>query len=201
MSRSTTRLATPTPVVVFPCGSMSTTSTRRPSNASDAPRFTAVVDLPTPPFWLTIAITRAVVCTASTADKTDLPRRGEMLVDVALGALREQARLVQRRVVGDLLEERLQHLADPGVAAESRCHDPFALEDRNHVVAAEGELAQAQRRLLREHRAHPGLEALVGPIALAQPRAVDVGAAQGEKPLEMLGADAAEARRPAGARD
>src|ERR1700682_681630 len=69
MSRSTARLSTPTPVVVFPCGSMSTTRTRRPSSASDAPRFTAVVDLPTPPFWLTIAITRAVVCTASTADK------------------------------------------------------------------------------------------------------------------------------------
>src|ERR1700676_626536 len=170
MSRSTARLSTPTPVVVFPCGSMSTTRTRRPSNASDAPRFTAVVDLPTPPFWLTIAITRAVVCTASTADKTDLPRHGEMLDDVAFSALREQARLVQRRVVGDLLEECLQHLADPRVAAETGCHDPPALEDRDHVAAAEGELAQPQGRLLGEHRGHANFEPLVGVIALAQSR-------------------------------
>src|ERR1035437_7830690 len=120
MSRSTTRLSTPTPVVVFPCGSISTTRTRRPSSASDAPRLTAVVDFPTPPFWLTIAMMRAVLCIGTTADKkTDLPGRGEVLVDVAFCTLGERARLVPRRVIGDLLEQRLEHLPDAVVAAKS----------------------------------------------------------------------------------
>jgi hypothetical protein len=48
------------PVEAFPCGSRSTTNTRNPRSASAAPRLTAVVDLPTPPFWLAIAMMRAV---------------------------------------------------------------------------------------------------------------------------------------------
>ena len=47
----------PRPVLAFPWGSRSTTSTRSPCSASAAPRFTAVVVLPTPPFWLAIAST------------------------------------------------------------------------------------------------------------------------------------------------
>src|ERR1700736_1346098 len=120
MSRSTARLSTPTPVVVFPCGSMSTTSTRRPSSARDAPRLTAVVDFPTPPFWLTIAITRAVVCSGTTNEANLTSGRAEMLVDVAFRTRAEQARLVPRRVVGDLLAQRAEHLADGPVSAKSR---------------------------------------------------------------------------------
>src|ERR1035441_1036511 len=41
-----------------PCGSRSTTSTRDPCCASDAATLTAVVVLPTPPFWLAIVMTR-----------------------------------------------------------------------------------------------------------------------------------------------
>ena len=51
-------LATPKPVVAFPCGSESMTSTRRSFAASDAAKLMAVVVLPTPPFWLAIANTR-----------------------------------------------------------------------------------------------------------------------------------------------
>ena len=43
-------LLTPRPLVVFPWGSMSMSSTRLPSWATQADRFTAVVVLPTPPF-------------------------------------------------------------------------------------------------------------------------------------------------------
>src|ERR671934_1432833 len=46
----------PRPVEALPCGSRSTTRTRLPRPASAAPRLTAVVVLPTPPFWLAIAI-------------------------------------------------------------------------------------------------------------------------------------------------
>src|SRR3954447_600949 len=51
----------PIPVVALPCGSRSMTKTRNSSSASAAPRFTAVVVLPTPPFWLAIEITRGSV--------------------------------------------------------------------------------------------------------------------------------------------
>jgi hypothetical protein len=48
----------PRPLVEFPCGSMSTNRTRLPRSARQAPRLIAVVVFPTPPFWLTTAITR-----------------------------------------------------------------------------------------------------------------------------------------------
>ena len=53
--------ATPTPLVALPCGSASTSRTRFSAIASAAERLTAVVVLPTPPFWFAIAMTRAIV--------------------------------------------------------------------------------------------------------------------------------------------
>src|SRR5437899_8261513 len=46
---------TPNPVVALPCGSRSTRRVGRSARASPAARLTAVVVLPTPPFWFTIA--------------------------------------------------------------------------------------------------------------------------------------------------
>src|SRR6267143_1348968 len=51
-------LSTPLPMVALPCGSRSISSTRRRVAASDAARLTAVVVLPTPPFWFAMAMTR-----------------------------------------------------------------------------------------------------------------------------------------------
>src|SRR5688500_8217722 len=50
----------PRPTDNDPWGSKSTRSTLRPYSASEAPRLIVVVVLPTPPFWLHIAITRAL---------------------------------------------------------------------------------------------------------------------------------------------
>src|SRR5262249_13426428 len=50
------------PTESAPCGSKSTSSTRRPNSASAAPRLMVVVVLPTPPFWLHTATTRAGPC-------------------------------------------------------------------------------------------------------------------------------------------
>ena len=58
---STVRGETPTPLLALPCGSRSTSSVRRSAAATLAARFTAVVVLPTPPFWLTTAMTRAAL--------------------------------------------------------------------------------------------------------------------------------------------
>jgi hypothetical protein len=48
-------------MVALPCGSMSASSTRWPDAASDAARFTQVVVLPTPPFWLATAMMRLML--------------------------------------------------------------------------------------------------------------------------------------------
>ena len=54
---STLFLSTPSPLVVFPCGSISIASTFFPFSARQAERLIAVVDLPTPPYWFATAIT------------------------------------------------------------------------------------------------------------------------------------------------
>ena len=59
MEWETPRLSTPLPIVAFPWGSASTSSTRWPAAARDAARFTLVVVFPTPPFWLATAMTSA----------------------------------------------------------------------------------------------------------------------------------------------
>src|SRR5215469_16973748 len=51
----------PTPLEALDCGSQSTRSVRKPSEASEAARLMAVVVLPTPPFWLATAITLPTV--------------------------------------------------------------------------------------------------------------------------------------------
>src|SRR5690625_2415913 len=55
----------PNPADAAPWGSRSTSSTLRPYSASAAPRLIVVVVLPTPPFWLHIAMIRAGPCPLS----------------------------------------------------------------------------------------------------------------------------------------
>jgi len=57
--RSSSWWAIPNPAESAPCGSKSTNSTRRPHSARAAPRLMVDVVLPTPPFWLHMASTRA----------------------------------------------------------------------------------------------------------------------------------------------
>ena len=54
----------PRPTDSAPCGSKSTSSTAAPDSASAAPRLIVVVVLPTPPFWLHTATTRAGPCSS-----------------------------------------------------------------------------------------------------------------------------------------
>src|SRR3974390_3138587 len=58
MLRSTVRGETPTPLLALPCGSRSSSKVFRSAAATLAARLTAVVVLPTPPFWFTTAMTR-----------------------------------------------------------------------------------------------------------------------------------------------
>src|ERR1700719_1523757 len=129
-------LSMPTPVVVLPWGSISTSSTRRPMSASEAPRLTAVVLLPTPPFWLTTAIMRGVPC--------PLVANAVALVDVALGALDQQVPLVPSRIIDDLFEQRRQRSAHARIAAEARRRYAAFDQHCNHVVAGDRKVADRE---------------------------------------------------------
>src|SRR5262245_21940625 len=61
MECSRDNLSTPLPVVALPCGSRSISNTRRLVATREAARLIQVVVLPTPPFWLAIANTLAMV--------------------------------------------------------------------------------------------------------------------------------------------
>src|SRR5262245_4087971 len=66
----------PRPVLALPCGSRSTTRTRRPQAASAVARLIVVVVLPTPPFWLASArmrVTGTDVAMLSASCTRDLP--------------------------------------------------------------------------------------------------------------------------------
>src|SRR5438445_279194 len=65
----------PTWAVAWPCGSRSTSSTSCPVAESAAARFTAVVVLPTPPFWFTTAIDRGFMSTLLRSRAPYVPRR------------------------------------------------------------------------------------------------------------------------------
>ena len=77
------RCSTPSAVLALPWGSRSITRTCSPWSASAAAMFTAVVVLPTPPFWLAIVKTRwrsgrgspllAAVCSRRTARSASAP--------------------------------------------------------------------------------------------------------------------------------
>src|SRR3954467_3171123 len=62
MVRSSCWEGTPRPTDSAPCGSRSTSSTLRPCSTSAAPRLMVDVVLPTPPFWLHMAMIRAGPC-------------------------------------------------------------------------------------------------------------------------------------------
>src|ERR1035437_6952306 len=59
--------------VRWPCASRSMSNTLCPNSASAAPRFTAVVVLPTPPFCIATAIVRAKIAPSLTQGGADRP--------------------------------------------------------------------------------------------------------------------------------
>src|SRR5579875_2850438 len=88
--------SSPRPVVALACGSRSTSSVRKPSSASAAPRLMAVVVLPTPPFWFATAITRA---TDASTPALPLAHCGRMRKPAAGGEAEEAPPLAARKDV------------------------------------------------------------------------------------------------------
>src|ERR1700730_1334971 len=66
-------------MVRCPWGSRSMQRTRLPISASAPPRLTAVVVLPTPPFWLAMARTRVILVRPSGPDRTDALHQGVII--------------------------------------------------------------------------------------------------------------------------
>src|SRR5580658_2257308 len=117
-------LSTPQPIVALPCGSRSRSRTVRLVAASEAARLTAVVVLPTPPFWFAMAITRFM-----SRQFTALSRRG--FESLALcdepGVCELDARaceLVGNRVGGTILAARtLEYFGEAGGNSCNRSMD------------------------------------------------------------------------------
>src|SRR5689334_1027561 len=135
--------STPQPIVALPCGSMSISSTRRRVAANEAARFTAVVVLPTPPFWFATAMMRFMARILDHA----LPERGcdfETAVLRVAGRVQVERRGIclhsQRAPVGLDLEEA--QVAETALVEQ--------LEIREHLVhhvarvAAAREMARAR---------------------------------------------------------
>ena len=87
MVRSSSCGLMPRPTDAAPCGSKSTMSTWRPYSASAAARLMVVVVLPTPPFWLHIAMTRAGPCDASGGGLGEHGQRPPDGVELRVGRL------------------------------------------------------------------------------------------------------------------
>ena len=79
------------------------------------------------------------------------------------------------RIIDDLFEQRGQRCADPLVAAKLSRSGTTSDQDRHHVVAGNGKVAQRQRRLFFQHLGDARFEALVLFRAFGQAAADDVG--------------------------
>src|SRR5579871_4876246 len=102
----------PWDIVRFPWGSMSTQSTRCPSSAKAAARFSVVVVLATPPFWLANAMTLAFPSTvAPMLELLESLPVGIRMVRV------DSCMLTQQGTPGES-----HYIYDPGMAAGKR-HD------------------------------------------------------------------------------
>ena len=77
----------PNPVEAFPCGSKSITNTLRPTSARQAPRLTAVVLFPTPPFWFAMAITRAPSVTQLPSASCPTPHASSSAATPPIGSI------------------------------------------------------------------------------------------------------------------
>src|SRR5581483_4160517 len=156
--------SSPRPVVALACGSRSTSSVRKPSSASAAPRLMAVVVLPTPPFWFATAITRA---TDASTPALPLAHRGRMRKPAAGGEAEEASPLAAwKDVVVYVREHEPGRLGRGGDALEigARGLHREHLPARGDEAGAEGEKCVDPERAgdyrggAHPHRFGPSLE-------------------------------------------
>src|SRR5262245_5993752 len=140
--RSSVRLSTPQPIVALPWGSRSMRSTRRCIAAIEAARFTAVVVLPTPPFWFATAMIRFIRLNLTKFDEAAFGveardpdrahrqhfpacRKGLQLLLRNLALQREEPPALAGEVSGhpDELRERAEGPCEDGIERLFRLHD------------------------------------------------------------------------------
>src|SRR5436305_531396 len=144
----------PCDIVRLPWGSMSQHSTRWPSSAKATARFSVVVVLATPPFWLANAITLAVAFTAlppggrysyagvfARGDRNPLPLRGK-------GAPMA-ARAVFSAPVSHLLDRRLVFVTGKGGVGKSTVATALGMLAARHGLRTIVAELSAQERVSR----------------------------------------------------
>src|SRR3954464_11056987 len=87
-------------MVRLPCGSMSTHKVRCPDSANAQARFSVVVVLATPPFWLANAMTLALFSTTGSAFSSGIPYTARYS-DVVYGFLHARIGTCRGRRVRD----------------------------------------------------------------------------------------------------
>src|SRR5215469_2704708 len=133
----------PSPVLAFPCGSRSISSTRWPIAASAVARLIAVVVLPTPPFWLASATMRA-------------RRAAGMARGSASSLARLTGDLLQTKndppPIGQALFDRHGHC--PGFASKGQfLVEPLAFREQTHGIGPQKRCRQIEQAAERRARA------------------------------------------------
>src|SRR6476646_3716289 len=142
-------------MVALPCGSRSTSSTRRSACARAAAKLTLVVVLPTPPFWFTTASTRATSAPCRTKHEMALrvEQRHLQRDDPAVTSLRRgTCHCCQHAAGGHEVRAARPELIEPGERArddelEFRLRPPLFDASRMHGHVRQLEL---DRRLAQE---------------------------------------------------
>ena len=194
------RWSMPSAVLALPCGSRSITSTCSPCTASAAARFTAVVVLPTPPFWLAMVKTRRArpghPCRSGVQHRRAPARPPAIGVQPGCGDVSRETSGVSSRA-GDSLRHssalRTVHL-HPSPAPQTRSHatttvlgrindaDPARLirgcaAQRGDAITRRCSTSAAARSpFIAEHHAHPGAQRQAPrgePVNGATARAID----------------------------
>src|SRR5579875_2861089 len=172
----------PCDIVRLPCGSMSQHRTRCPSSTKATARFSVVVVLATPPFWLAKAITRAVGVTAGSGGSgnsyahlfgggarnppPNARRRAESFAEreAARGILRRTSpRALQLRwpIVVRLLDKRLIFVTGKGGVGKSTVAAALGVLAARHGLRTVIAELSSQHRIQRLFdRYGPGFEEL-----------------------------------------
>src|SRR4051794_15095927 len=196
MVRSMFWAGTPRPTDRAPCGSRSMSRTLRPYSTSAAPRLMVDVVLPTPPFWLHIAMTCAGPCSVIGLASGSLPCRALAGSDRRAAAPISGSVSCGRATAELAASARVAMFSD----ASTTCPIPVVRRVRSAVLPARviptvGTAAaipeEARRRRSVTWRRMP-TGALVEPKRLAEPTEEPCGSLSSQGPGMAAGVDLAQ---------
>src|ERR671928_780604 len=132
----------PCDIVMLPCGSMSTQSTRSPSSANAAARLSVVVVFATPPFWLANAMTLALPVTSCSDHGRESPSGDPVRARFAFSCVEFRPTMPDARAA-----RRLNRAHWDALAA---LHGQDAYYDEEALVAGADSLGEHEAAGIRE---------------------------------------------------